>query len=43
MEESKLRDDREFRTTFIRLLKNLLTTAEKLEKIFKDLSENTKK
>ena len=43
MEESKLLDDTEFRITFIRLLKNLLKTAEKLEETFKDLNENTKK
>ncbi|KAK1331433.1 hypothetical protein QTO34_009388 [Cnephaeus nilssonii] len=43
MEESKLMDDTVFRTTFIRLLKNLLKTAEKLEETFKDLNENTKK
>ncbi|KAK1342057.1 hypothetical protein QTO34_016810 [Cnephaeus nilssonii] len=43
MEESKLLDDTVFRTTFIRLLKNLLKTTEKLEETFKDLNENTKK
>ncbi|KAK1333713.1 hypothetical protein QTO34_006099 [Cnephaeus nilssonii] len=43
MEESKLRDDIEFKTTFIRLLKNLLKTAEKLDETFKDLNENAKK
>ncbi|KAK1327553.1 hypothetical protein QTO34_013055 [Cnephaeus nilssonii] len=43
MEESKLMDYTVFRTTFIRLLKNLLKTAEKLEETFKDLNENTKK
>ncbi|KAK1343895.1 hypothetical protein QTO34_014451 [Cnephaeus nilssonii] len=36
-------DDTVFRTIFIRLLKNLLKTAEKLEETFKDLNENTKK
>ncbi|KAK1336143.1 hypothetical protein QTO34_003945, partial [Cnephaeus nilssonii] len=50
MEESKLLDDTVFRTTFIRLLKNLLKTFEKLEETskelsetFKDLNENAKK
>ncbi|KAK1342143.1 hypothetical protein QTO34_016900 [Cnephaeus nilssonii] len=43
MEESKPRDDMEFRTTFIRLLKNLLKTAEKLDETFKDHNENAKK
>ncbi|KAK1329742.1 hypothetical protein QTO34_009925 [Cnephaeus nilssonii] len=42
-DESKLMDDTVFRTIFIRLLKNLLKTAEKLEETFKDLNENTKK
>ncbi|KAK1346899.1 LOW QUALITY PROTEIN: hypothetical protein QTO34_000759 [Cnephaeus nilssonii] len=43
MEESKLRDDKEFKTTFIRLLKNLLKTVEKLDEDFKELNENVKK
>ncbi|KAK1336450.1 hypothetical protein QTO34_004257 [Cnephaeus nilssonii] len=43
MEESKLMDNTVFRTTFVRLLNNLLKTAEKLEETFKDLNENTKK
>ncbi|KAK1327441.1 hypothetical protein QTO34_014155 [Cnephaeus nilssonii] len=43
IDESKLMDDTVFRTIFIRLLKNLLKTAEELEETFKDLNENTKR
>ena len=50
MEESKLMGDTQFRITFIRLLKNLLKTFEKLDETskklgetFNDLNKNTKK
>ncbi|KAK1341537.1 hypothetical protein QTO34_017952 [Cnephaeus nilssonii] len=42
MEESKLLDI-EFKTTFKRLLKNLLKTSEELSETFKDLNENAKR
>jgi vacuolar-type H+-ATPase subunit I/STV1 len=42
MEESRQLDI-EFKTTFIRLLKNLLKTSEELSETFKDLNENTTK